>query len=72
MSMFYCFECDRLLDGDWTESFEVDGEEMCIDCHCELFDEDGNRIDYDPTPWCIGCGAMTKAGCDCGPIAENH
>lgn len=27
--------------------------------------------DYDPTPWCHGCGSMTKAGCNCGPIAEN-
>ena len=26
----------------------------------------------DPTPWCAGCGSMTKAGCDCGPIAENE
>ena len=44
MSMFYC-KCDRLLDGDWVESYEVDGVEMCIDCHCELFDEDGDPID---------------------------
>jgi hypothetical protein len=27
--------------------------------------------DYDPTPWCSGCGAMKRAQCDCGPIAEN-
>lgn len=27
--------------------------------------------DVDPTPWCAGCGSMTKSGCDCGPIAEN-
>lgn len=27
--------------------------------------------DYDPTPWCSGCGSRTKAGCECGPIAEN-
>lgn len=26
----------------------------------------------DPTPYCHGCGAMTKEGCDCGPIAENE
>jgi hypothetical protein len=26
----------------------------------------------DPTPWCSGCGSMTKAGCDCGPLAENE
>jgi hypothetical protein len=29
-------------------------------------------IDQDPTPWCSGCGAMKKAQCDCGPIAENE
>lgn len=28
--------------------------------------------DYDPTPWCSGCGSMTKAGCHCGPMAENE
>lgn len=22
---------------------------------------------YDPTPWCNGCGAKTKAACKCGP-----
>ena len=26
----------------------------------------------DPTPWCSACGAMTKAKCGCGPIAENE
>jgi hypothetical protein len=28
--------------------------------------------EVDPTPWCHACGSMTSAGCDCGPIAENH
>ena len=28
--------------------------------------------EVDPTPWCHVCGSMTKSGCDCGPIAENH
>ncbi len=27
--------------------------------------------DYDPTPWCDGCGAMKPENCHCGPIAEN-
>ena len=22
--------------------------------------------DYDPTPWCSGCGAMYKRDCHCG------
>lgn len=28
--------------------------------------------DYDPTPYCAGCGSMTRSGCHCGPIAENE
>ena len=27
---------------------------------------------YDPTPWCGGCGSMTRSGCDCGPIARDN
>lgn len=30
------------------------------------------EVDHDPTPWCSGCGAMRKADCHCGPIAENE
>lgn len=26
----------------------------------------------DPTAWCHVCGAMEKAKCTCGPIAENE
>ena len=40
MAMFYCQECDRLLDGDWVESEELDGEMVCLDCHLELTPED--------------------------------
>ena len=28
--------------------------------------------DYDPTPWCSGCGARRQRDCDCGEIAENE
>lgn len=28
--------------------------------------------EYDPTPYCSGCGAMRKRQCDCGPIADNE
>ena len=28
--------------------------------------------DYDPTPWCTGCGAMRASRCHCGPIADNN
>ncbi len=27
--------------------------------------------DSDPTPWCLACGAMRRADCHCGPLAEN-
>lgn len=43
---------------------------------CEEFGEihDQNcprHPDYDPTPWCSGCGARRKSDCHCGPLAEN-
>jgi hypothetical protein len=28
--------------------------------------------DADPSPWCTGCGAMTKEKCSCGEIADNN
>lgn len=28
--------------------------------------------DYDPTPYCHSCYAMTQAKCNCGAIAENN
>lgn len=31
-----------------------------------------NHPDYDPTPWCSGCGSMRRENCHCGPIAENE
>lgn len=42
----------------------------------EMFDEYQAAIperdpDYDPTPYCTGCGAMKASHCACGPIAEN-
>jgi hypothetical protein len=39
-----------------------------------FIDSMGNKAPHsdDPTPWCSGCGSMTKAGCNCGPIADNE
>jgi hypothetical protein len=36
--------------------------------------DDTKHLDqeYDPSPYCQYCGSMTKAGCHCGPIAENN
>jgi hypothetical protein len=31
-----------------------------------------DEADYDPTPWCTGCGAMRASQCHCGPIADNN
>lgn len=48
------------------------------DCErCFQFDEVHdqrcpNHADYDPTPWCGGCGARNRSDCHCGPIAENE
>lgn len=39
----------------------VDGHDA--DCH--------DNPEYDPTPWCSGCGARKRSQCDCGPLAEN-
>lgn len=48
----------------------------CGDCNGTRICPDGSPCDMcsdnDPTPWCAGCGSMTQAGCDCGPIAENN
>jgi len=52
MSMFYCQQCDQLLDGDWIESYEWGSEEICIDCHVELTPEDFDdwNLSYDMKP----------------------
>ena len=35
----------------------------------KLQDDEGE--DYDPTPWCHVCGAITKSGCNCIERAKN-
>jgi len=47
--------------------FGPDG--YCEDCG--EFDEGHVDPNYDPTPWCAGCGAMKKSDCHCGPLADN-
>lgn len=41
-----------------AEIFDPERKEICVDCE-------------DPTPYCAGCNAKTRAKCDCGPRAEN-
>lgn len=53
-----CIACE--YSGIDEETYRAHG---CPECTCD---------DYDPTPWCHGCGAMTKDKCYCGPTAENN
>lgn len=44
------------------------------ECDCEDVEHDTDcreHPEYDPTPWCGGCGARRKSDCHCGPLAEN-
>ena len=58
----------RRCDPEYCESHSV---EQTTD---EEWDELLMEVEenYDPTPWCSGCGAMRKADCDCGEIAANE
>lgn len=54
---------DKFTEEDWAETanyIEALKKGIC------------GREEIDPTPWCTGCHSMTKAGCDCGPLAENN
>jgi hypothetical protein len=55
---YFCIEDPRDLDGE---------PEFCDVCH-----QPDAKCKCDPTPWCSGCGSMTRKGCDCGPIADNN
>jgi hypothetical protein len=65
-----CQVCDA--DGPvvtLSEYLRSGGGECCGKPRGLLPADDPN---YDPTPWCSGCGAMKRSQCDCGPIAENE
>ena len=40
--------------------------------YCARTEAIAKMADYDPTPWCNGCGAMRQVDCHCGPIADNE
>lgn len=40
-------------------------------CKPDIFEMTYEAVDYDPTPWCIECGSMSKAKCSCMPRATN-
>lgn len=55
--------CDHMDGTEW-----VDGIAYCLECGEPV----GRDDDYDPTPWCIGCGARKQTDCHCGPLAANE
>lgn len=54
-----CVICDELITDEIV---------MCPGCDSE----NRQHPDYDPSPWCSGCGARKKSDCHCGPIADNE
>lgn len=64
---------DWLMDHDKLRPYleNIDGvyARMCVDY--DRINEAKTNEPPDPTPWCLGCGAMQKASCHCGPIADN-
>jgi hypothetical protein len=73
MSEERCIACDNEFDTARSRRICCNG----IDCGCQgatIPDEFCSLAcyeNYDPTPWCAGCGAMKQKDCHCGPIAEN-
>jgi len=69
---------DALYDkiSDFTEDeahiFVAAGEAAVNAVRSRKMVSPGLNFDYDPTPYCIVCGAMTSKQCNCGPYAENH
>ena len=56
--------CEKLLrekDPAWTTAQTI-----------KTFYLDARYPDYDPTPWCLACGARRQQDCHCGPIADNE
>ena len=72
-----CLNCRKYLkavDSRWQCACDnpapsEDGKHPIDEAFDRIFKD---MEDDDPTPWCHICGSMTKDGCDCGPIAENH
>jgi hypothetical protein len=74
-------ECSmaNMLNDDQSMTEEMIHWWACSGAACnefsDLYEEHKQAIleaiDYDPTPWCSGCNAMTQQKCKCGPIAEN-
>jgi len=68
-----CADAKRFFAGRIVEHshlHERTKRPILVDKNSEFYRVE--REEEDPTPWCHGCGAMTAATCDCGPIAENE
>ena len=39
MSVFYCEDCDNMIDSDFVECHEVDENLICEPCHNNYLDE---------------------------------
>lgn len=67
-------EPDHECEDEFAQD-EPEHEEYCERC-AEMDEVHGPQCpehpDYDPTPWCAGCGARRQSDCHCGPIAANN
>lgn len=53
------------------DHFKAAGATRNRECDCEGVEHDTDcreHPEYDPTPWCSGCGARRKSDCHCGPL----
>jgi hypothetical protein len=62
-----CVHGDYLDNGDELPESEI--KWINENCGADMTEA---QCDYDPTPYCSYCGAMSSRNCDCGPIAENN
>ena len=68
----YCADCGG-WDIEWMHKCLAHSLEYCRGCECpECREEKQYGDEYDPTPWCHWCGAVSIEDCDCGSIADNH
>lgn len=52
MSVMRCDNCDKFVDTDWHEMWEIDGQDWCEDCTMELpEDAAGNPISPNEQEW---------------------
>lgn len=67
-----CPICDADGPAMSLQAYLNGGGGKCPDCGTPRTLVPHEDPNYDPTPWCSGCGAMKKKDCHCGPLAENE